>query len=220
MVGSEISWNCGDTMATGRWFTRGSATTPKLLQWHLQADHDKRPWPRNSAKLFCLCAPEVASRIHIAHPLPSPQPYLPPQSCGQRVQERRPKRGIAVPYSSKTATDQPDCRELHNQRQWFVLSASYTPMQGNSANKRDLKKQGGELPHCCSGNGCTASVLPYWVKHSSTDHSNRAAPRASCQSLAAALKNEWFWCMLPAADSLLIRKWSATASRRPATHSC
>lgn len=32
------------------------------------------------------------------------------------------------------------------------------------------------------------------------------APTASCHSVAAALKSEGFWCMLPAAKSLLIRK--------------
>lgn len=33
MVGREISWNGGDTMATGGWFTRGSVTTTQLLAW-------------------------------------------------------------------------------------------------------------------------------------------------------------------------------------------
>lgn len=104
MVGSEISWNCGDTMATGGWFTRGSATITELLQWHLQADHDKKPWPRNSAKLLCLCAPGVANRIHIAHPLPSPIYPLSPAVIKSR-------RGVqSVELLRHTAPKQPPIR--------------------------------------------------------------------------------------------------------------
>lgn len=54
-------------------------------------------------KLLGLCVPGVANRIRTTHPLSSPQPYLYPQSCSQRVQERSPKRGTAVAHSSKTA---------------------------------------------------------------------------------------------------------------------
>lgn len=66
-----------------------------------------------------------------------------------------------------------------------------THQPGETANKRGFKKQGGEPPpRSCFGHGCSASALPHWVKYSGTGHSDRAAPRAFAQSLAAALKNE------------------------------
>lgn len=143
MVGREISWNGGDTMATGGWFTRGSATTTQLLPSH------------NRQKVLA--------------------------------------------------------KKLQNyQQQWFVLPERSTPVWGISATKRGSNSVGVNSQHI------SALGRLHCIRFSLLGQ----APTASCHSVAAALKSEGFWCMLPAAKSLLIRKWAATAPRRPGTHSC